>query len=96
MNLTDYPTPLTSKLCDKLLLHFADTKKPTGDTIGNVLTVILLHTSDLERKLALCREALEWIANLYDDSKPTYQVAMDAYGMKSEAATALAATEPKP
>ena len=51
---------------------------------------------DLERKLALCRDALKWIAELYDDGKPSYQVAMDAYSMKCEAAKTLAETAPKP
>ena len=51
---------------------------------------------DLERRLALCRDALKWIAELYDDGKPSYQVAMDAYSMKCEAAKALAETAPKP
>lgn len=34
-------------------------------------------------------QALGYIARLYDDSKPLYQVAYDAYAMKSEAAMAL-------
>lgn len=35
-------------------------------------------------------QALRYIASLYDDSKPSYyQVAYDAYAMRSEAATAL-------
>lgn len=34
-------------------------------------------------------EALRYISKLYNDSKPVYQVAYDAYAMKSEAAMAL-------
>lgn len=35
------------------------------------------------------REALEWIAERYDDSKPTHAVAMDAYEMSCTAKAAL-------
>lgn len=52
--------------------------------------------SDLEfnhRKLTeshdVAVQALKYIASLYDDSKPVFQVANDAYAMKSEAAMAL-------
>jgi len=34
-------------------------------------------------------QALRYIASLYDDSKPVFKTAYDAYAMKSEAATAL-------
>jgi outer membrane murein-binding lipoprotein Lpp len=52
--------------------------------------------TELEAKYAKLTEAhdiavqaLRYIARLYDDSKPVYQVAYDAYAMKSEAAMAL-------
>ena len=35
------------------------------------------------------REALEWIAKRYDDSKPTHAVAMDAYEMSCTAKASL-------
>ena len=35
------------------------------------------------------REALEWISKRYDDSKPTHQVAMDAYEMSCTAGSVL-------
>lgn len=41
------------------------------------------------------REALEWIAKRYDDSKPMFQVAMDAYEMSCTARAALRKEETK-
>lgn len=41
------------------------------------------------------REALEWIAERYDDSKPMHQVAMDAYEMSCTARAILQKEETK-
>lgn len=38
--------------------------------------------------------ALSWIVRRYDDCKPTYQIAMDAYEMKCTAAVTLAKLKP--
>lgn len=52
-------------------------------------------------ELAAMREAikeahatLSWIARRYDDCKPTYQIAMDAYEMKCTASATLAKLQP--
>jgi len=74
----------------------AEFNKDEDCSVPDDLVVTACVARDLERRLAMCRDALKWIAELYDDGKPSYQVAMDAYSMKCEAAKALAETAPKP
>lgn len=48
------------------------------------------HARQLERELNEALEALQWIADRYDDSKPNYAAALDAYEMSNTARAILA------
>jgi len=80
MNLNEYKTPLTDE--------FGETPIPTDDKYQPNYPVALHawvdFARDLERKLALCRDALKAIAETTKELK--------SYG---KATRALAATEPK-
>ena len=68
---------------------------PGGDVVPYETAKALADELAAERaKVSKLTAACEWIAGLYDDSKPIYAVAMDAYSMKCEAAAALNETKP--
>lgn len=79
-----------------IMFNFDEVKVDNVEPGGNVFWCKSDDVFDIEAKYAklveaheIALEALRYIAKLYDDSKPMYQVAYDAYAMKSEAATAL-------
>lgn len=79
MNLIDYPTPLTDAI------HEGRRDRYLGGTVP------FEFAADLERKLALCREALQKIQRIQrqlstNTTFQTWNIAKDA----------LTATEPKP
>jgi hypothetical protein len=82
--LTDYPTPITDALCIDPAIEQRD-----------VPSRVWRRMADLERKLALCREALTYAAHSFVMKSYDSGLCIAAE-VREVAADALAATDPAP
>ena len=95
MNLEDYPTPETDAVaeeCSEMLTNCGDDIELNGKAIIATASKFADLSSTLERRLALCRNALEY----YSNAPWAPYTAGRATNFASIAEKALAATEPKP
>jgi len=72
-NLNEYPTPITNAafdLCSETLEKCGDSPTLNGNALAFTADTMAGIALDLERKLALCRDALaECLSELQDDGR---------------------------